>query len=135
LDSKLTQVLDNMQGKTQNNIAELPSLDSVRYENIFKLYTTQKGTKDTYYFYNILNRVVIPDVVDEDLFTTITLDRKLPWTTLSYKLYGTIYLWWLIYLLNKPKNIFYAEPATEYKYFLPANIDAIINNISQQINK
>jgi hypothetical protein len=124
-----------MQGKTQNNIAELPSLDSVRYENIFKLYTTQKGIKDSYYFYNILNRVVIPTVVDEDLFTTITLDRKLPWTTLSYKLYGTIYLWWLIYLFNKPKNIFYAEAGTEYKYFLPANIEAIIANISQQINK
>jgi hypothetical protein len=123
-----------MQGKLQNNISELPALDSVRYENIFKLYNTQKGSNN-YYFYNILNKVVIPDVIDEDLVTTITLDRRLPWTTLSYKLYGTIYLWWLIYILNKPKNIFYAEPAIEYKYFLPSNVDAIINNISEQINK
>jgi hypothetical protein len=124
-----------MEGQLQKNITDLPSLDLERYENIFKLYTVQKGTKNSYYFYNILKKVVIPENIDENLIDTISLDRKLPWTTLSYKIYGTIYLWWLIYLLNKPKNIFYAEPGKNYKYFLPANVNAILNNILAQIDK
>lgn len=124
-----------MNGKLQKDIPNLPALDTSRYENIFKVHTVENGSRDTYYFYNILNRVTIPDSIDQSLLDTITLNKKLPWTTFSYQLYGTIYLWWLIFLLNKPKNIFYAEAGQQYKYFLPEYVDSILNNILGQVEK
>lgn len=122
-------------GTLQKDIPSLPTLDISRYENIFKLYIVEKGSKDSYYYYNILNTVTIPDNIEQNLLGTISLNKKLPWTTFSYQLYGTIQLWWLILLVNKPKNIFYAEPGKQYKYFLPVNVDAILTNILGQVNR
>ena len=124
-----------MTGQLQKEILTLPNLDKTRYENIFKLYTVEKDNNSSYYYYNILNKVVIPDSIDQSLLGTIDLDRKLPWTTLSYKLYNTTQLWWLIVLLNKPSNIFYASASTQYKYILQSNIDGILTDIIQQADK
>lgn len=123
-----------MDGTLQNDIPTLPHLDKNRYENIFKLYTADKGTNSTYYFYNMLNKISIPDDIDPTLISHITLNRKLPWTTFAYKLYSTTHLWWLLFLLNKPKNIFYAEAGVTYTYFLPSRIDDVLNNIISQVN-
>ena len=54
--------------------------------------------------------------------------------TLSFKLYGTIDLWWLIFLINKPKDIFLARSGESYKYIKPRFIDSVLTNIEQQIN-
>ena len=124
-----------MTGQLQKEILILPNLDRTRYENIFKLYTVEKDSNSSYYYYNILNKVIIPDSIDQSLLGTIDLDRKLPWTTLSYKLYNTTQLWWLIVLLNKPSNIFYASAGTQYKYILQSNIDGILTDIIQQADK
>ena len=64
----------------------------------------------------------------------INLDVKIPWTILSHKLYGTQFLWWLIFLLNNPKNIFYADSGIEYKYILPENINSVLDTIESQLN-
>jgi hypothetical protein len=119
-------------GQQQKDVTLLPSLDSSRYENIFNIYKTDDG--DSYYYYNILNKIVLPDPIDETIVTSISLNRSLPWTTLAYRLYGDISLWWLIVLLNKPKNIFYAESGIEYRYIIQESIPAILNSIQQQIN-
>ena len=124
-----------MTGQLQKEILILPNLDRTRYENIFKLYTVEKDSNSSYYYYNILNKVIIPNSIDQSLLGTIDLDRKLPWTTLSYKLYNTTQLWWLIVLLNKPSNIFYASAGTQYKYILQSNIDGILTDIIQQADK
>jgi hypothetical protein len=124
-----------MTGQLQQEILILPNLDNTRYENIFKLYTVEKDKNSSYYYYNILNKVIIPDNIDQSLLGTINLDRKLPWTTLSYKIYNTTYLWWLIVLLNKPKNIFYADAGIQYKYILQPNIDGLMTDIIQQADK
>lgn len=122
-------------GKIQDEILDLPQLGRERYENIFNVYKTIKDENSFYYFYNILNKVVIPDSIDQEFFDTITLNRRLPWTTLSFKLYNTMELWWLIFLINKPKNIFVAEAGKEYKYIRQEYIDQIINDLTEQINK
>ncbi len=44
-----------MEGKFQNNIEELPTLELYRYENIFKVFET--GDKN-FYYYNILKKLV-----------------------------------------------------------------------------
>lgn len=120
-------------GSYQNQINDLPTISKERYENIFKIYNID-DTSTNYRFYNILNKVTIPDDIDENLLGTINLNVKVPWTILSYKLYNTQFLWWLIFLLNKPKNIFYADSGIEYKYVLPENIISVLDTIENQLN-
>lgn len=120
-------------GDYQNNISELETISNERYENIFKVYNIPDPKKG-YYFYNILNKINIPDNIDEGLMGYFDLNTKLPWTTFSYKIYETQYLWWLIFILNKPENIFYAEPGMRYKYILPEYVSIVLNNISEQLN-
>lgn len=121
-------------GNSQNSISDLPSLDIERYENIFKIFTTSKTKDSEYYFYNILNKILIPTQLNEEIIGTIELNTRLPWTTLSYKIYNTQFLWWLIFLINKPKNIFYADSGLEYKYILPNYVGLVLDNIQSQIS-
>jgi hypothetical protein len=121
-------------GLSQNQVNALPTLDRVRYENIFKVYKVIKDSDNSYYFYNILNKVIIPDSINDNILSTISINRNTAWTTLSYNLYGTISLWWLIHLINKPKDIFLARSGQTYKYIKPEYINDIILNIEQQIN-
>jgi len=118
-----------------NQIPIITSFDKTRYEQIFKLYKIVKDEDNSYAFFNILNKVIVPTSLNSDLFGTIVVNSKLPWTTLAYKLYKDINLWWLIFITNSPDNIFYAEAGTAYKYILPQYLDIVLNNISDQINK
>jgi hypothetical protein len=123
---------------TETSINQIPistSFDKTRYEQIFKLYKIIKDDENSYAFFNILNKVIIPTSLNSELFGTIVLNSKLPWTTLAYKLYGDIHLWWLIFITNSPDNIFYAEASIEYKYILPQYLNIVLNNISEQVNK
>mgnify|MGYP003341150622 CR=1 FL=1 len=87
-------------GKYRNQIPQLESLSDLRYENIFKMYQTSDGR----YFYNILKKVSFPTNLSENIFYTITVNERVPWTTISYNAYGTIELWWLIMLVNNLTN-------------------------------
>lgn len=122
-------------GNFQSDIAELPLIERERYENIFKVYEVEKTPNNYYYFYNILKKIEIPKNLNRDIVSTMDLNVKLPWTTLSYKLYGTQYLWWLLFLLNKPKNIFYAEPGLTIEFIKPDYIVQVVNSIQAQIPK
>jgi len=118
-------------GKFQNQINKLGSLSPNRYENIFKLYQDENFI----YFYNILNSVIVPDKIDKSFYYTITINRKVPWTTISYEQYGNIDLWWLICLFNQIKNpIKYAEPGQELKVLKPAYLSLITDTIKKLIN-
>lgn len=100
-------------GKSQNDIPDLVTLDFARYENIFKLYKDSNSI----YFYNILNSIQVPDNIDKQYFYVVKINRKIPWTTISYEQYATIDLWWLICLINKIDNpIKFVEPEPSLKY-------------------
>ena len=119
-------------GSKQNEVEELNSLATNMYENIFKVNLIDIDGNDLY-FYNLLNKVVFPDNISDEFVDTIVLQNDTPWTALSYRLYGTINLWWVVYLLNKPKYIFKAQAATEYKYIKPGAIGAVLQQIT--VNK
>lgn len=121
-------------GLPQNQVNFLPNLARTRYENIFKVYKLLKDKDNSYYFYNILNKVIIPDSLDRNIYNIMVPAKNTAWTTLSYKLYGTMDLWWLIFTLNKPKNIFLAQSGVSYKYIKPEYIDDILTDIEQQLN-
>jgi len=84
-------------GSFQNDVEGLEQLNPGRYEQIFRVYQ-----KDSKLFYNILRRVDIDmDAIDPQAIVDTTLKTDSPWTNISYHLYGTVDLWWLIYACNK----------------------------------
>ena len=115
-------------GKIRKQIKELDTLGSQLYENIFKVSLIKNDDK-SFYFYNTLNRVIFPDKIDKEVFDIKILNSDTPWTTLSYQLYGTINLWWVIFLLNKPQYIFLAKAGQQYKYIKPEYIGNILTNL------
>ena len=116
-------------GTLQNQVDELETLNSNLYENIFNVNLIDN--EGSYlYFYNILNKVVFPDDISDEYVTEVVPNVDKPWTTLSYEIYGTIQLWWVIVLLNKPDYIFKAQASTTYKVIKPGFIKSIIQQIS-----
>lgn len=114
--------------KKQNDIDELPRIESFRYENLFNIYQNDEDQ----YFYNILAKVNFPENLDESYYDTYTIPNSdMPFTLISYKLYGTILLWWLICSVNKIQNpTYFLKAGTQIKVLKPALVSAVI----QQIN-
>lgn len=125
-------------GVKQNKINDLTigELSKNVYENIFNVNLIDKSNGSfatAHYFYNTLNKVSIPDDINRDILDTITLNYDTAWTTLSYKVYDTIDLWWLIVLLNKPKYIFMAKGGVEYTIIKPGAIRDILTQINSEL--
>ena len=118
-------------GEFQDNIAELNNLESYDFENIFKLCYDQKTSA---YFYNILRTINIPVNIQRDLYGTIVMPAEMPLTTLSYKTYGTIKLWWLICTVNSITNpVDYIPGGTILKIITPRHVPYVINLIKQNL--
>jgi len=97
------------------------------YENIFNVNLIEDNNV---YFYNLLNKVIFPDDISDEFTDEITLMSDKPWTMLSFQLYGTINLWWTVYLLNKPDYIFKAQANNTYKFIKSKYITSVLNRIT-----
>lgn len=117
-------------GQYQNNISALPNLNIYRYEKIFKLYQTDNNQ----YFYNIIQSVFLPDELDKRALFYVTVQKQQPWTTISYNVYRTIELWWLILLTNKIYNPFELPPTgTVLSIIKPEYIPDILREINSKL--
>ena len=120
-----------MEGQYQQYVNDLPSLELYRYENIFKVFQT--GEKN-FYYYNILKTIKVPDDINSDIFLTYTYPSGTPFTTLSYQIYGTTYLWWLICIINKIENPFDTSlNGKTLKIIKKEYLKPILDNIKQQL--
>ena len=82
------------------NIDDIPPVGSDYYENIFNVYQTEDDSK--YYYFNINSKITFDtDNIDEQYIEYVFIDRPMPLTTISYRLFGSMHLWWLIVLMNK----------------------------------
>ena len=110
----------------QNNVSDLPSLQAFRYENLFNVYL-----KDNFYSYNILSKVNFPVELDQSYYNTyIVPNNSMSYTNLSYKLYGTPLLWWLICATNNITNpVPFPEPGLRLKILKPEVVSSIIQQI------
>jgi hypothetical protein len=115
-----------------NEISNLPKIPSTRYENIFNVYTFVKEDKD-FYFYNLNNKVQLPVNVDNNYLNTIVLDRTLPWTTLAYRVYGDMNLWFILYIMNKQSSTpsFTANIGESLIYIKPEFISAVLSKLNE----
>lgn len=114
-----------------NDIQLLSKIGGLRYENIFPVYTISKDGKD-FYFYNINNKIILPTKIDGGYIGNIILDRTVPWTTLSYSIYGNIYMWYILYIMNHEGNTpsFTAEIGKTIVYIKPE----FITNLTSKLN-
>ncbi len=119
-----------MEGKYQSNIPDLPNLEDYRYENIFKVYQT--GDKN-FYFYNINKKIEIPSDLDESFFDYVNLNSKIPLTTLSYQLYGTTYLWWLLMVINKINNPVKNLQPGKIRFLRSQFLQSVLDNLKNQL--
>lgn len=119
-----------MEGEFQSNITSLPFLKSYRYENIFKLYKTNKDQ----YYYNLLQSVFLPDKIDQDFIYYQLLSKTMPWTAVSFNAYKTIELWWLVCLTNKIYNPIKLPKENQLiKLIRPQYVPTVINEITRAI--
>ena len=115
-----------MEGIYQNNVNTLPSLRITRYENIFKLYTTEQSQ----YYYNLIQSIYLPDQIDEEYIYYQAISQKMPWTMVSFNAYKTIDLWWLICLVNKIYNpIKSPSQGTVIKLIKQEYVSTVLNEI------
>jgi len=113
--------------KYQNQIQGLPSLEDVRYENIFKVAKTDK-----FFFYNIIKKISIPEDMQSEVYYELRINSNKPWTTLSNEIYGTQDLWWLICLANKVYNPINNPALGEvYKIIKPDYVSPILVEIKK----
>lgn len=116
--------------QNQNNIDVLPKLNDYNYENLFKVY---RDSDDTPYYYNILNTIAFPSDLDPSVYYEYTVPGPfITWTNLSYKVYGTIKLWWIICLTNNIINpTQYPEGGAKLKIIRPEYVREILSSIKQ----
>jgi hypothetical protein len=115
----------------QNQILDLPGLDNFRYENLFNVYQNRSNQ----YFYNILSKVNFPSNLDSNFFDTYTIpNNNMPYTLISYKLYGSILLWWVICSVNNITNpVFFPQAGTKLKILKPAIVSAVIQQLNNNV--
>lgn len=96
----------------QNSIKELPKLTSENYENIFDLYTDEDG----HYYYNLLQTISFPQNLPDGYYDLYDIVYGDTWPFISYKVYNTPNVWWIILLANNIKNpITTLVPGTQVK--------------------
>jgi hypothetical protein len=84
----------------QNEINELPKLDTGSFENIFNVYQDSNGS----YFYNLLQTIQFPENLPSSLFKDYYVGYGDTWPFISYKTLGDPNIWWIILLANSIQN-------------------------------
>jgi len=115
-------------GKYQNEVTSLSALSLGMYERIFKVYTQAANDTDKqFYFYNILNKIQFPENLDSNFFGLYDVVGRLPLTTVSYRIYDNIHLWWILYLNNLEvlRNKFYVDGGVQLKFIKPELLGVI----------
>jgi len=129
-----------MDGQYQNFVTDLPNLELYRYENLFKVYQTPNSTTPSgtpapnFYYYNILKNINVPSNIANNVFDVIPIAVNTPFPILSYQIYGTSYLWWLICIVNQIKNPFgQALAGQKIKIIRKQYVKTILDSIKQQL--
>lgn len=114
----------------------LETVPSISYENIFRMYATENIDSSNFYYFNILNSVYFPDNIPPTSYYIITLNKRLPWTAISYNEYRTTDLWWIIALANKIYNpVYYPAPGSTLKIIKPEYVKLVLDEITSQIKQ
>jgi len=122
-------------GPFRKDVAILGENPEISYENIFRVYSTEGYEDGNFLYYNLVNSVYLSDNLQPNSYYTITINRIMPWTAISYNEYRTIDLWWLIALANGINNpVKYPAPGTQLKIIKPEFVPSILNDIQFKLS-
>lgn len=108
-------------------------ISSENFENIFNVY---KNDDDDKYFYNLLRTVDFPTDLADNLYDVYTTGKNEHYTNISYVMYGTTKLWWLITGANQIMDPTYPpDPGTKLKIIRPDIVASIISTIQSQVEQ
>lgn len=117
-------------GQYPSNIKQIPQIPPIRYENIFRMYTT----KDNQYYYNLLQSIYVSGEIDPFKIYYFPVKERLPWSNISFNAYGTIELWWLVCLVNKIYNpIIQPEVGTVLKIIRSEYVSDVLDEINNAL--
>lgn len=103
-------------------------LTADRYENIFNIHKNEDGM----FYYNILDKINISNSLDPVVYEYYRVPKMMPWTTISHRIYGSQFLWWLICKVNNVQNpMKMLAPGTIIKVIKPEYVPQILNEINQ----
>jgi hypothetical protein len=115
----------------QSEFTDLPKLSLYRYENFFNIYTDNDENR----FYNLLRSINIFPANDTSVEDDYSVKLNDTWLLISYKYYGTIYLWWLVCEYNRVDNpTIQPTHGTVIKLLKPEYVWSVISNLNTQIN-
>ena len=99
------------------------------YDKIFNVFE-----QDDYYAYNIIKTVHFPADLDPLMTDYYRINGNMAWSHISFKIYGTIKLWWLICIVNKIMNpVIIPTPGLIVKIIKPAYLGTVMSQINSQI--
>lgn len=94
------------------------------YTRIFNLYNTAENIN----FLMLNKRIEFPSDKTLFIYDKLLVNENIPWTVLSYKLYGNMNYWWVLSSLNN--GIFYAVEGETITYIKKDYLDDILGAIS-----
>jgi hypothetical protein len=113
---------------------DIPEINnsSFSYENFFNIYETDQG----YRFYNLLKNISIFASNNSEIEQEYISDYTDTWYSISYRVYGTLNLWWLVCLYNNIPNPFERIKArTVLKVLKPEMVGIVISEIIKELKK
>jgi hypothetical protein len=112
------------------SVPNIPTVGAEYYENIFNMYIAQG--EDAYNYFNISNKVEFDTTnIDENYLEFFYIDAPTPLTTLSYRIFGTQHLWWLIVVMNKLNPIDIPAAGTVIAVPKPQFVSDVLNAIKR----
>ena len=85
-------------GMFRKNIPYLPEVDEFSFESFLRMYLTEGNQ----FYYNLLtSNIVIDGELDPASYYTVTITKRIPWTTVAYNEYRNMNMWWIILVTNK----------------------------------
>ena len=111
----------------QNEIANSNyTLSPQQYENIFNVYEDS----DIGYFYNLLRTINFPSDLSTDVYDIYVIESSDTWPLISWKVYNTILLWWVVCAANNIQNpTKMPAPGTKLKVLKGMYLRNILNTI------
>lgn len=120
-------------GMFKKDIPYLPESEEFSFESFLRMYLT----KDNQFFFNLLtSNIVIDGELDPSTYYTITITKRIPWTTVAYNEYRNMNMWWLILVTNKVRNpVEFPAPGTQLKILYPRFVRYVIDQINNTLLK
>lgn len=116
----------------QNDVKDLPKLSVFRYENFFNIYIDEQSDMR---FYNLLRNINIFPSDTAEIHDVYSIQYNDTWVSISYKMYGTMDLWWLICAYNQIINpIEKPEAGKKLKILKSDFVYPIISELRKQIS-